>query len=302
MEQPDHQQAGVLVSIRLSYSTVSQRALAETEASNEEQVRSHLSNIVSNGEGRIVAESANELIAAFDDPQKGLMITRVMQQVVAQELAKQGVTIRIGLVQPLRGFSEETWPLAIAKSRELARLATSSQTLACVPSPSDFDVPLRSNLTEVEPEDWHDELCNGRGKVHCVLWQDDVPTRIVLASGEMNPVTRIRKLRLRWRDEQFVLTDGSQQVTFGRGANSDITIDSGFASRDHAHVEYMHSCFVLCDHSTNGTYVQIDGSEVFVHDDEVILRGEGWISLGRRPPSNKGMVVYFWAESDTPAT
>ena len=40
--------------------------------------------------------------------------------------------------------------------------------------------------------------------------------------------------------------------------------------------------FHLADHSTNGTYVREEGrGELFVHMDEVSLRGSGVIRLGR---------------------
>ena len=39
--------------------------------------------------------------------------------------------------------------------------------------------------------------------------------------------------------------------------------------------------FVLRDHSTNGTYVTIEGEgEVHLHVDSLVLRKTGWLALG----------------------
>ena len=53
------------------------------------------------------------------------------------------------------------------------------------------------------------------------------------------------------------------------------------ASRAHAKVVRRGSRFYLEDHSTNGTYlVGVDGNEIFVHRDQVLLQGAGRIRLG----------------------
>nr|WP_280818833.1 FHA domain-containing protein [Thiorhodococcus minor] len=89
----------------------------------------------------------------------------------------------------------------------------------------------------------------------------------------------------------------SAELSLGRGADMDITIDSEFASRDHARIRPHGSTFVLADVSTNGTFVNLDDSVVFIHDDEVILRGQGWISLGKHASESMGKVLYFSSET-----
>ena len=83
----------------------------------------------------------------------------------------------------------------------------------------------------------------------------------------------------------------------GRSGGVDITVNSDFASREHAHLSYVRACFVLSDRSRNGTYVNMHDNEIYIHDDELILRGSGCISLGRRAASSPGKIIYFSSES-----
>lgn len=301
MALPGHSQAQTIVNVRISCSRDARTAPSEHEQSCAQRIRDALLDLLPDDTSRILLESESDIVMGFDAAENALAMSRRMQQFAAAKAHEHGVIIRIGLVEPAEDGQYDDVSTAIAKCQELTRLASSSQTLACLNSASDFDLSLRDKLSEVDPDEWRGELCDGFGRVYCVGWQEEVATRLAPAIGAAQAVTRVNKLKLRWRNEQVILQPNAQRVTMGRGGDADISIESDFASRDHAHVDYLHSCFVLSDHSTNGTYVRIDDSEVFIHDDEVILRGEGWISLGRRPRSTAGKVVYFWAEGEAGA-
>lgn len=126
---------------------------------------------------------------------------------------------------------------------------------------------------------------------------DESPTRTAIAGANAARITRIGKLVLRWRDHQMVLNMDSKPIVMGRSNHIDISVDSDFASRKHAHLRVANSCFVLADCSRNGTYVNMNDNEVYIHDDELILRGSGCISMGRRAASARGKLVYFSTEA-----
>ena len=68
------------------------------------------------------------------------------------------------------------------------------------------------------------------------------------------------------------------------------------ASRLHCTIERKHDKFVLVDHSTNGTYVTIEGNaEVLVQREEFALTQRGFIALGR-PKSVTEEFVEFSCE------
>jgi adenylate cyclase len=66
------------------------------------------------------------------------------------------------------------------------------------------------------------------------------------------------------------------------------------ASRQHCTIERRQEKFVLKDHSTNGTYVTIDGdAELLVRRDELTLRKHGWIAFGQPRSAGVEAVEFF---------
>jgi len=67
----------------------------------------------------------------------------------------------------------------------------------------------------------------------------------------------------------------------GRDKDCQIVVSNENASRQHCTIERRREKFVLRDHSTNGTYVTVEGEGEFaLHREEYILRGHGWICFG----------------------
>ena len=76
--------------------------------------------------------------------------------------------------------------------------------------------------------------------------------------------------------------------TIGRDASNDLSIASRKASREHARIEWRRDKFVLFDHSTNGTYITLEGApEVMVKHESYLLRGRGVLSLGEAAKKTK---------------
>ena len=109
-------------------------------------------------------------------------------------------------------------------------------------------------------------------------------------------------MSLRWRDNTMTLLPESPSLTIGRGDQSDIQIESELASRNHARLGFQQTNFILTDQSTNGTFVQIDNDdEVYLHHEQIVLRGRGVISLGRHIRAGKGKLIYFKLTTHEPA-
>jgi class 3 adenylate cyclase len=114
----------------------------------------------------------------------------------------------------------------------------------------------------------------------------------------LDSVPRISRLRLRHGGGEHTL-DASHPdpVTLGRDGSSTIAISDREASRQHARIERRPDRFVLIDHSSNGTYVLIEGeSEVWVRREEFVLRGRGRLALGRSTGDPTATVLEFSCE------
>ncbi len=75
---------------------------------------------------------------------------------------------------------------------------------------------------------------------------------------------------------------------------NDLLINSSFASRAHAVIEYHRGKFVLKDQSTNGTYIGDEsGREIYLRREELPLTGRGIISLGTSIASNPDHLIEY---------
>jgi hypothetical protein len=236
------------------------------------------------------------LVACFQDCDEAFNAARALQQTCTEPgrsatlshlrmlLDRQALTAHAGDSQALTVDSEwraqlirrlpPDWVFATgAVARQL------SATLRCRFHPCGPDT-----LDEVDDvSDLHRAMCH-----------EDATTRIAMPVLDRDEHSASRTLCLRWRKNTLTLEQDSPQLTLGRGEQTDIKIESELASRIHARLGFQQTNFILADQSTNGTFVQIDDApEVFLHHDQIVLRGRGVISLGRRISSGRGKLIYF---------
>ena len=90
------------------------------------------------------------------------------------------------------------------------------------------------------------------------------------------------RLLLRSGDQELAVDSARTTFTIGRDSANDLPVSSRKASRQHARIEWRRDKFVLFDHSTNGTYVTIEGEpEVLIKHESFVLRGRGLLSIGQ---------------------
>jgi hypothetical protein len=100
-------------------------------------------------------------------------------------------------------------------------------------------------------------------------------------------------LTLVYRDATIVRRRDRDSVTIGRDPHCGIAIADEQASRLHCTIERRQDKWFLIDHSTNGTYVTVDGSEdVLVQREEFTLTGRGRITCGQPSVSTQEVVGF----------
>jgi adenylate cyclase len=100
-------------------------------------------------------------------------------------------------------------------------------------------------------------------------------------------------LTLAYRDKKIVRRRDRDSVTIGRDDNCGIQIADEQASRLHCTIERRQDKWVLIDHSTNGTYVSMGGSQdVLLQREEMTLTGSGRIACGQPSVSTKEIVAF----------
>ncbi|MDM8539905.1 FHA domain-containing protein [Desulfococcaceae bacterium HSG9] len=86
---------------------------------------------------------------------------------------------------------------------------------------------------------------------------------------------------VKYRQQTIEIDQEHTRVTFGRHEDNDIKLDDYRVSRSHAFIQYRDGKYVLCDQSTNGTYISLQGVKGFIlKKDELMLRRNGVIGLG----------------------
>ena len=170
----------------------------------------------------------------------------------------------------------------IAKARQII----TTEATACQLSPE-----LKEKSREID-------RASVKGKAEDIIiyefvWEPEDVTRISMPNLKATPET-VSPLVVQFNDIRKKVSKDTPLLTFGRSSDSDISIDTDLASREHAHIEYRRGKYVLVDHSTNGTFVRTeDGNEVYVRREELPLQGRGIISLGETIQLNQPYLIHF---------
>ncbi len=90
------------------------------------------------------------------------------------------------------------------------------------------------------------------------------------------------ELVLVWRGREFrFAAESDSRFSIGLYRENDLVVPGTYASRNHASLHWRRNRFELIDHSTNGTYVQLEDEQVsLVHRSSVRLWGTGYLSFG----------------------
>lgn len=73
-----------------------------------------------------------------------------------------------------------------------------------------------------------------------------------------------------------------------------LAINSELASREHCHIEFRRGKYVLVDHSTNGTHVNVNNqTPIYLRREEFPLQGEGSIGIGTAPKTDNPWIISY---------
>jgi hypothetical protein len=114
-----------------------------------------------------------------------------------------------------------------------------------------------------------------------LIWRRDVDATVFTGVRSRGRIAR-GALRLRYRGSEVTRRRDSDSIHIGRDSGNGLVVHDEMASRQHCSIERRQDDFVLLDHSTNGTYVTVEGdAERPVRRSEFHLRKHGWITFGQ---------------------
>lgn len=128
-----------------------------------------------------------------------------------------------------------------------------------------------------------------------LVWQadpDETATTLTVPTKKLD-TPAAGALILVYRGSKTVRRRQRDSITLGRDEKCGLIVHADDASRLHCTIERKHDKFVLVDHSTNGTYVTIEGAaEVLVQREEFALARRGFITLGQPKSASKEIVEF----------
>lgn len=239
--------------------------------------------------GRVVKTIGDGLMCVFPDADSAASAAAEMQRSIAQRppLARgKKLTIRVGFhVGPVIQDGDDVFGDCVNVAARMAGLALAGQAITTAGTVAALSAHLRVTTRPID-------ALPVKGKtegveVHELLWQSSSEHTWTSAEATQQGV---QALRLAHRGQQKFVT---MSATFGRDADNTFVLIGPMASRRHAKIERRADRFVLVDHSRNGTYVIIGGSEVRLRREEMVLHSSGKIAFGHSTSDASAETVEF---------
>jgi adenylate cyclase len=127
-----------------------------------------------------------------------------------------------------------------------------------------------------------------------LVWKGDEDATVLAALRAPAPKAAASVLRLRYRDAEVARRRDADSEVLGRDPECGVQVADHMASRRHCTIERRKDKWVLKDHSTNGTFVTLEGdAELTLRREEIVLRRHGWIAFGQSRAGTAEVVEFF---------
>lgn len=254
--------------------------LGDTEAlATIDRVLAIVKQICVDGGGRVVKTIGDEVMAVFPTADDAAHAATEMQSRISVQRTSRGVLLAIHVgfhYGPAIEEASDVFGDSVTVASRLTSLAKGGQIFTSAETHAMLSPTLH---TRTRDQDAH--TIKGKQKdvgVRELIWQE-AEEEMTMLSPRL--VLRPAHLKLTHGDRALELGEATSVLTLGRDAQSDVVIFDRKASRMHARIERRRDKFALIDHSSNGTYVTVEGEgEVVLRREEMILRGSGHISFG----------------------
>ena len=243
--------------------------------------------------GTVIKTIGDEVMSAFEEPLDSIVAAVEMQRAIQKHEPLGGIRpkIKVGLhggTVIIEG--NDVYGDVVNVAARVVSMAKGDQilsTAATLALLSEIRIPTRS-LGQHTLRGREEPL-----QIRELLWEDDPDQLTTLAAPK--EVVIETSIEVRLDASVMVISGASGDVrSLGRGEDSGFLVPDSSASRSHANIIARAGRFYLADHSTNGTYVRpLGADEMFVHRDEVLLRGIGSIRLGRAFSDPEGPTLEY---------
>jgi adenylate cyclase len=246
--------------------------------------------------GRVVKTIGDEILAVFGSADAAAAAASEMQVVVnmMKPVADRKLGLRIGFHSgPVLQENDDVFGDTVNIAARLVAQAVKGQIITSAETAALLGPVVRSSTRdlyaiEVKGKTEDVKLCE-------LVWRRNDEDTTVLSTGR--PLKRrgaAKAIHLKYRGKELVRRRDNDSVTLGRDPDCGIMIADHMASRHHCTIERRQDKWVLKDHSTNGTYVTLDGdeNELVLQREELTLRKHGYIAFGQTRAAAEEVVEF----------
>jgi adenylate cyclase len=289
---PSHANCAVLF-VDISGSTRLYETLGDHEAlARVGRTMAMLSRVCADCDGRVIKTAGDGAMCMFETADAALRASRLMQEKTADQLepGAPGLGIHIGChFGPVLEEAGDLFGDTVNLAARVAGLAKSGQIITTEDTVAKLSPALAERARRLDGVP-----VKGKRKIVTIfefLWQDSDELTALSTRLDHN---RAASLALAYEGRTW-RCEGPGELTIGRDGTCDVVVGDRKASRLHARVERRRDKFVLIDHSSNGTWVQVAGETevVVLRREELMLRGTGLIGIGHSPVDGEGAPVTF---------
>jgi adenylate cyclase len=271
-----------------------------------------LSDVTRAQGGTVVKTIGDELLCSFPEAANAVRAACGMQTGIAHDtsLRPENMEIRVGIhYGPVVVAGGDVYGDSVNVAARAVKIAKAREIICTDALVRMLPPDLRKGVRFLD----HVKV---RGKEEAVeiceyLWDDEEADGLTLTCAAMPTAEGLdgnaiasqpTMLVLEYFNQHIEVSDHRPIVHIGRADQNDLVVRDGatatggvsLVSRRHASVECRKGHFVLCDHSRNGTGVQLgNGKDVFVHRQDVSLIGDGIICIGRRSSKSPERLVQY---------
>ncbi len=229
--------------------------------------------------GRVVKTIGDEVMAVFSAADAAARAATDMQARISAQRTSRGapLAIHVGFnFGPVLEEGNDVFGDTVTVAARLSNLARGGQVFTSAPTVAELAPAMRARTRSQQAQ-------TVKGKQQDIdlfelVWQE---TEDELTALSTHVKVRPAHLTLKHGDRQIELSDATPTLSIGRDLQNDVVIADRKASRMHARIERRRDKFVLIDHSSNGTYVTVEGeAEMALRREEVVLRNRGQVSFG----------------------
>jgi len=253
----------------------------------EEQVYEH--------RGQVIKTVGDEILSVFPDASTAAAAAIAMQQRIEHFSADASVVLGLKVGMRSGALIEEQGDVfgdAVNIAARLVKLAHAGQIITDGATAASMRATLRRRAREIDRR----RVKGKTAEIEIVEigWRRRAGEPFTTEQGALIERTRSARMLLTVDDREIGIDSARASFTIGRDASNDLPIASRKASRQHARIEWRRDKFVLFDHSTNGTYVTLEGEgEVMVKHESFLLRGRGTLSIGETAKAGGRGVIGF---------